>query len=243
MWHFLLPQKACWPSLPAPISYLKQTTASVASAHSIPYMFSNILPAVTPTQSTCPRYTMYFISISRENKTGEKWMSSASHHRHLKPESEMPAILLGKETFEPLTNPKSAFLLKWMKGWQAKPTNHFFLGNTCFPHIFVTQRKEKICHGMIQVSQLRGKDDHIAISHNWCMYYLSRTNDVNTSFWLTVTKMLRFCIHGKTLKTIQKLPYSSPWGKLSKLQISCKSEILSKPPSGDPKRSVSTSFI
>lgn len=146
MWHFLLPQKACWPSLPAPISYLKQTTASVASAHSIPYMFSNILPAVTPTQSTCPRYTMYFISISRENKTGERWMSSASHHRHLKPESEMPAILLGKETFEPLTNPKPAFLLKWMKGWQAKPTNHFLLGNTCFPHIFVTQRKEKICH-------------------------------------------------------------------------------------------------
>lgn len=73
-------------------------------------------------------------------------MSSASRHRYLKSESETPVILLGKETFEPLTNPKSVLLLKWMKGRQAKPTNHFLLGKTCFPHVFVTQRKEKICH-------------------------------------------------------------------------------------------------
>lgn len=44
--------------------------------------------------------------------------------------------------------------------------------------------------------------------------------------------MLRFCIYGKTFKPYKKLPCFSPGGKLSKSQISCKSEILSKLPRG-----------
>lgn len=154
---------------------------------------------------------MYFTSISRENKTGDRWKSSASHHRHLKWENEPSVILLGKETFEPTTKPKSVFLLKWMEGWQVKPTNHFLLRKTVVFHTFLSL-KEEISHRGWDKSH--SSEAKVTTLQSELISVLSRADDA-MSFWLRVTKMLRFCIYGKTFKPYKKLPCFSPGGKLS----------------------------